>query len=79
MERAEAGEQITTAVARKILAETRKQKPKEAKPVPADKLVKSLEGYKERWNQKDLAELARQLREFVDGLERLCTRIPPWA
>jgi hypothetical protein len=28
-----------------------------------------LERYKERWNQKELAELARQLREFADALD----------
>ena len=42
--------------------------------MPSDKLglrlVKSLERYKERWNQKELAELARQLREFADSLEK---------
>ena len=42
--------------------------------MPSDKLglrlVKSLERYKERWNQKELSELARQLREFADALEK---------
>ena len=33
------------------------------------RLVQSLERYRERWNQKDLAEFARQLREFADELE----------
>ncbi len=74
LERAEAGEQITTAVAREILAETRKKRPKRKKAVPAGKLglrlVKSLEQYKERWNPKELSELARQLREFADALEK---------
>jgi len=32
--------------------------------------VKSLERYKERWNPKELSELARQLREFADALEK---------
>src|SRR5436190_867105 len=64
IERAEACEQITTAVAKEILAETRKKKrPKQQKALSADKLglrlVKSLERYKERWNQKDLSDLAR--------------------
>jgi hypothetical protein len=74
VERAEAGEHVTTAVAKEILAETRKKRPRRGKAIPADKLgvrlVKSLERYKERWNQKELAELARQLREFADALEK---------
>ena len=74
IERAEAGEQITTAVAKEILAETRKKKrPKQQRALSADKLGlrldKSLERYKERWNQKELSDLARHLREFADALE----------
>ena len=42
--------------------------------MPADKLglrlMRSLERYKERWNQKELSELARQLRGFADALEK---------
>ena len=75
IEKAEAGEEITTAVAKEILAETRKKRrPKRQKALSADKLglrlVKSLERYKERWNQKELPDLARQLREFADALEK---------
>jgi hypothetical protein len=74
VERAEAGEQITTAVAKEILAETRKKRPRRGKAIPTDKLgvrlVKVLERYQERWNQKELAEFARQLREFADALEK---------
>jgi hypothetical protein len=74
LERAEAGEQITSAVAKEILAETRKKRPRRRKAVPSEKLglrlVKSLERYKERWNQKELSELARQLREFANALEK---------
>ena len=74
LERDEAGEQITSAVAKEILAETRKQRPRRKKAVPSEKLglrlVGVLERYKERWNQKELAELARQLREFADALEK---------
>ena len=74
MERAEAGEQITTAVAKEILAETRKKRPRRKKAVPSEKLglrlVGVLERYKERWNPKELSELARQLREFADALEK---------
>lgn len=74
IERAEAGEQINTVVAKEIVAETRKEKrPKRQKALPADKLggrlVKVLERYRERWNPKDIAELARQLREFADALD----------
>lgn len=74
VERAEAGEQITTSVAKEILAETRKKKLKKRKPVPAEKLGlrlrKVLEKYKEKWKADDLAELAKQLREFADDLEK---------
>ncbi len=74
VERAEAGEQITTAVAKQILAETRKKRPKRKKAVPSEKLVVRLVGvlerYRERWNQKELPELARQLREFADAVEK---------
>jgi hypothetical protein len=73
VERAEAGEQITTAVAKQILAETRKKKrPRRQKSVQTDKLSgrlgKVLERYRDRWDPKELAELARQLREFADSL-----------
>jgi len=75
VEKAEAGEEITFATAREIVAEAKKKRrPKRQKAVPADKLglrlVKSLERYKERWNPKELPELARQLREFADALEK---------
>ncbi len=75
VERAEAGEQITTAVAKEILADTRKKRrPRRKKAVPSEKLglrlVSVLERYKERWNPKELSELARQLREFADALEK---------
>ena len=75
IERAEAGEEITTSVAKEILAETRKKRrPRREKAIPADKLtlrlVRVLERYKERWNPKELADLAQQLREFADALEK---------
>jgi len=73
IEKAEAGEEITFSTAKEIVADAKKKGKKKAKPVPADKLavrlVNVLERYKERWNQKELAELARQLREFADELE----------
>lgn len=73
VERAEAGEQITTAVAKEILAETRKKKrPRRQKTLSLDKLSgrlgKVLERYRERWDPKEMAELTRQLREFADSL-----------
>jgi hypothetical protein len=75
IERAEAGEEITTSVAKEILAETRKKRrPRREKAILADKLamwlVRVLERYKERWNPKELADLAQQLREFADALEK---------
>jgi gas vesicle protein len=74
IERAEAGEQITTAVAKEILAQARKKKrPMRQRVPPTDKLggrlLNVLERYKERWNPKELSELARHLREFADALE----------
>jgi hypothetical protein len=74
VEKAEAGEEITVSAAKEIVAETRKKKrPRRQKPVPAEKLglrlVRVLERYKERWNPKELADLARHLREFADALE----------
>jgi hypothetical protein len=70
IERAQAGEQITTALARKILAESRKTK---KKALPADKLggrlARVLERYRDRWAPGALSELARQLRTFADTLE----------
>jgi hypothetical protein len=73
LDRAEAGEQITTAVAKKIVADARKTRPRAAKAVPPDqlglRLAKVLERYRTRWDQKGLSTLARQLREFADQLE----------
>jgi hypothetical protein len=74
VEKAEAGEEITFATAREIVAETRKKKrPRRQKTMPSDKLtgrlVKVLERYRDRWDPKELAELARQLREFADSLD----------
>jgi hypothetical protein len=73
IERAEAGEDITTAVAKEILADTRKIGRRKERRIPTDKLsaqlVKALERWRERWGQKDLSRLARYLREFADELE----------
>jgi hypothetical protein len=74
VEKAEAGEEITFATAREIVAEAKKRRPRRQKAVPAEKLslrlVKSLERYRVRWNPKELSELAHQLREFADALEK---------
>lgn len=72
--KAEAGEEITFAAAKEIVAEAKKRRrPRRHKVLPADKLglrlVKVLERYKERWEPKELAELARKLREFADALD----------
>jgi hypothetical protein len=74
LERAEAGEQITAAVAKEILAETRKkQRPRRQRPVPAAalsrRLARVLDRYQERWNPKEVGGLIRQLREFIESLE----------
>jgi hypothetical protein len=73
IERAEAGEQITTAVAKEILAKSRKKKRRQSRNTSPDaltqKLTKVLDRYRELWDQKELAGLAQQLREFADALE----------
>jgi gas vesicle protein len=74
VEKAEAGEEITFAAAKEIVAEARKKKrPRRQKTVPADKLAgrlaSVLERYRDRWDPKELAELASQLREFADSLD----------
>ncbi|HEY7155629.1 MAG TPA: DUF3102 domain-containing protein [Gemmataceae bacterium] len=74
VEKAEAGEEITFAAAREIVAEARKKKrPRRQKTMPAEKLagrlVTVLERYRDRWDPKELAELARHLREFADSLD----------
>jgi hypothetical protein len=74
VEKAEAGEEITFAAAREIVAEAKKKKrPRRQKKIPADKLagrlVNVLERYRDRWDPKELTELARQLREFAESLD----------
>jgi hypothetical protein len=75
LQRAEAGEQITAAVAKKILAETRKKrrtklKANESSDKIAEHLDRRLTLFRERWNPKDLASLAKKLRDFADELEK---------
>lgn len=74
VEKAEAGEEITFATAKEIVAEARKKKrPRRQKTIPVDKLerrlVAVLERYRDRWDQKELADLARHLREFAASLD----------
>jgi gas vesicle protein len=75
IQKAEAGEAITTKVAKEIVAEAKKKKrPRRQKAVAADKLagrlLTALERWRERWHPDELSELARQLREFADALEK---------
>jgi hypothetical protein len=67
VERAEAGEEINTAVAREIVADARKARKRSP---DADRLSaqldRALERYLVRWPDEKLPELARQLREFAD-------------
>jgi hypothetical protein len=74
VQKAEAGEEITLGTAQEIVAQTKKKPKRRAKPIAADKLgrrlVSVLEHYRKRWDPKELAGLARQLREFADGLEK---------
>jgi hypothetical protein len=72
--KAEAGEEITFSAAKKMVAEAKKKKrPRRRKAVPIDKLTARLatvlEHYQERWDPKDLPQLARQLREFADSVD----------
>ena len=81
IEKAEAGEEITFSAAKEIVAEAKKKGKKKAKPVPADKLgiaarQNRWSGIRERWNQKELAELAGQLRKFADGTGKAWSRGP---
>ncbi len=73
IEKAEAGEEITFSAAKEIVAEAKKKGKKrpsrahrEARPAAGE----VLERYRKQWNQKELAELAKQLREFADDLEK---------
>jgi hypothetical protein len=71
IERAEGGEQITAKLAKEILAKERR-KPRRRLPgtdTLKEKLAKALIRYRDKWNQKELSELAQQLREFADSLE----------
>jgi hypothetical protein len=74
VEKAEAGQEITFTAAKEIVAQAKKKKkPRRQKAVAEQlglRLVKALERWRDKWKPDELAELARQLREFADGLER---------
>jgi hypothetical protein len=74
VKKAKAAEEITTMVAKQIVATTKKKGKMRGKPLPPDKLsvrlVKMLERYRARWKPDDLAELVRQLRQFADASEK---------
>jgi hypothetical protein len=71
IERAEGEEQITAKLAKEILAKERR-KPRRRRVSTAtlkEKLGKALTRYRDRWDSKELSELAQQLREFADSLD----------
>jgi len=74
LDRAASGETITVAVAKEILGAARHKASRKGKTVTAGKLclrlTKVLDRFRERWDAKELSELARQLREFADGLDK---------
>jgi hypothetical protein len=75
LERAEAGEHITAKVAKQILTKERR-KPRRRRVSTnqlKEKLEKALVRYRERRSEKDLAELAKQPREFVEAVEEAST------
>ncbi len=75
--RAEAGEPITTAVAKCIIAESKEKggdKSPSAEQLSAH-LAKTLERHRDQWPPEELSGLARQLREFADSLERPQRRV----
>jgi hypothetical protein len=69
--RAEAGEQITAAVAKDILAQSRERGGERSPSVTklTAQLEKSLKRYRDKWEPDKLPELARQLRKFAESLE----------
>jgi hypothetical protein len=77
--KAKAGEEITHAAAKEIVAEVRKEKqPRKQKTVPAEKLAgpltKVLERFRDRCDPTDRPEMGRQLRDFaatLDGQKRV--------
>jgi hypothetical protein len=74
IERAAAGEKITTDLAKELLTRARKRLRRRAKPLAADRLAGRLatavERHREHWNPVECAELARGLRKLADLLDR---------
>ena len=72
IERFEAGETITSHVAKEILAKLCTKTKRKGRPISTDelglRLLRVLDRYRERWNQQKLSELARHLRGFADTL-----------
>lgn len=73
IERAEAGETITTDLAKEIILKVKKKAAQRKELDTTEKLAKllarALERYKERWGQDERAGLAQRLREIADSLE----------
>ncbi len=73
VEKAEAGEEVTFATAKDIVAKARKNKrPRRQEAISSERLAhrlgKSLKHFRDRWDPKELAVLAQRLREFADSL-----------
>jgi hypothetical protein len=73
IERAQAGERITTKVAKEIVTKSRKRLRRRRKSLPSERYIQrlftTLERQKEKWNQTDLMMLVRRLRAFADAVE----------
>jgi hypothetical protein len=69
---AEEGERITPKVAKQILAKERRKTSRRRKGGSteklSEKLLNALTRFQERWNPKELSDLAKQLRDFADSL-----------
>ncbi len=69
---AEDGERVTPKIAKELLAKERRKTSRRKKGASseklAEKLLKVLTRFQERWNPKELSELAKQLRDFADSL-----------
>lgn len=69
---AEEGERVTPKVAKELLAKERRKTSRRRKGGSteklSEKLLNVLTRFQERWNPKELSELAKQLRDFADSL-----------
>jgi hypothetical protein len=78
--RAEVGEHITQEVAREIVTSFRKSGSKGQVLSAAklhDRLVKTVQRCRARWQPDEVAALAQRLREFAASLEPAATPVPP--